>query len=133
LSFVFSFAFIAYNERQFWISNDESVGQEERTAAVQAVACDSPIWLISSLFEFAIILIFYFFVVKIDKITKKQIEQDKEVYGYPEEYFIKIAKRMFDLWVIIKVYMFYSTFNLIFNIISFYQAENISKHNSLYP
>ena len=42
-------------------------------ASVRALSCVSPIWFSSCAFEFATVLVFLCFVLKLDKQTKKQI------------------------------------------------------------
>jgi len=55
---------------------------------------------------------------------------DREIFGYPESHFDKIKKAQKELWIIIKVYLILSTYNVCFSIISFIQANEITAFNN---
>ena len=65
------------------VSNEE-LQISEREKALYKISCLSPIWLISAVFEFISVLIFYAFVKKIDQNTQEEIQEDRSL-GYDEE------------------------------------------------
>ena len=66
---------------------NEGLNFEQREKAYDNISCLSPIWLISALVEFMTVLIFYELVHKITETTQKQIQDDKDHFGYSEDHF----------------------------------------------
>lgn len=102
-----------------------SLSFEVREESLKQVSCSSPIWLLSSLFEFITIVIFYRFVKTVEDSTLEYISKEKNWYGYRDEHFHDQYKRINNLWLIMKVYSVMSFYLLCFTIISFLWAQHI--------
>lgn len=125
LSFLLMLTLMIFLQLQFWSLNDHSKSVESREASLKHVSCSSPIWVVSSLFDFTIILLFYKFVKQLDIATKKHIQEEKDIYGFKDDNFLGLYHRMRNLWLIIKVYCAMSFYLLVFSVISFFWAQHI--------
>ena len=122
---VFNVIFISYLEYQMIRVTNEGLDFESREKAYDNISCLSPIWLISALVEFFTVLIFYELVHKITETTEKQIEDDKDHFGYNEGAFTRQRKNLQNLWVIMKVYMVITFYQMLYAMISYCWANHI--------
>ena len=91
---VFNVIFISYLEYQMIRVTNEGLNFEQREKAYDNISCLSPIWLISAIVEFMTVLIFYELVHKITETTQKQIQDDKDHFGYSEDHFFAQRKNL---------------------------------------
>lgn len=124
LSLLLMLTLMIYLQLAFRSINDISQPLETREANLRHVACSSPIWLITSLFDFLTIILFYKFVDRLDIASKRHIEREKEIYGFREDHAV-LDSRMKSLWLIIKVYLGMSFYQLVFTLLSFFWAIHI--------
>ena len=122
---VFNIIFISYLEYQMIRITNEGLDFGLREIAYDNISCLSPIWLISALVEFFTVLIFYELVHKITENTEKQIQYDIELYDYNEDHFYGQRKNLYNLWIIIKVYMVITFYQMVYAMISYCWANHI--------
>ena len=67
------------------INNDTDV--EEKAEAIERLSCTSPLWLISSSFDFLSVIIFMLFIIKLEEHTEEQMKKDENNFGYDGEFY----------------------------------------------
>ena len=87
-SFLVTISTVVYLEIQI-TAYFNAKSNEEANAILTTLSCTSYLWVISSIFDFISVLMFWIFLIKLDQETTKTIIKEQEDFNIPQEQFTK--------------------------------------------
>lgn len=134
VALVVDILFIFYTSYALIKQHDKSLSIDKRRALLNATACTNPIWLIISVFELVVVLFFVRGVISVNYEVVVQMNSDREIYGYNDHsHFDKMTTNLGYLWMLIKFYLLFSVYLVVFNIVTLVNAIRIEDLNEQDP